>query len=321
MSNSSSKPNTLSVLHLVTTQRPFFDQQLQILRNKNINCDVISVPGKHRVSEETIKTRSYYDYLRFYPSVLKKCFGSYDLIHANHGLTAPFALSQPRLPVVVSLWGNEATGRFGWFIERCSRLSDETIVMSRQMEQTLGHDAHIIPHGVDLSLFKPIPQSEAITHVGWDAETKHVLFPYAPSRNEKNYPLAKQVVERAQDKVSTPIQLQTVHGIDHEQMPFYYNSADALLLTSTREGFPNSVKEGLACNLPVVSTDVGGVPERLEDISHSYVGNTEAELTEYLIRALESGKRSDGREHVRDLSLGQMAEDTISVYEKALTEN
>lgn len=44
-----------------------------------------------------------------------------------------------------------------------------------------------------------------------------------------------------------------------------YSAADALLLTSTREGWPNVVLESLACGTPVVATDVGAVSEMLSD--------------------------------------------------------
>jgi len=42
------------------------------------------------------------DYLRFVPMVWRASFGAYDLVHANYGLTAPAAVLQPNLPVVLS---------------------------------------------------------------------------------------------------------------------------------------------------------------------------------------------------------------------------
>ena len=49
--------------------------------------------------------------------------------------------------------------------------------------------------------------------------------------------------------------------IAHEDMPEYYNGIDIYVCTSRTEGTPNTVLEAMACGVPVISTDVGIVPE------------------------------------------------------------
>jgi glycosyltransferase involved in cell wall biosynthesis len=44
-------------------------------------------------------------------------------------------------------------------------------------------------------------------------------------------------------------------------LPPWYRAADALVLASAREGWPNVVLEALACGTPVIATDVWGTPE------------------------------------------------------------
>jgi teichuronic acid biosynthesis glycosyltransferase TuaC len=53
--------------------------------------------------------------------------------------------------------------------------------------------------------------------------------------------------------------------IRHDQIAGHMKRADVLCLSSLREGYPNVLLEALACGLPIVATNVGGVPEIVTD--------------------------------------------------------
>lgn len=310
----------MHVLNLVTNPAAqFFEQQVAALDRRGISGDTIGVPGERTSTDDESSSRSVVDYLRFYPHVLRGSRQGYDLVHANYGLTAPAALAQPIRPVVLTLWGSDLFGNLGWLSKRCARHVDAVIVMTDEMAEELGPiDAHVIPHGVDLELFRPTPQREAREAVGWRQDATHVLFPYSKQRPVKAYPRAERVVQSVREQLSEDVVLHTVYDVEHARMPAYMNAADALLLTSSHEGSPNSVKEAMACNLPVVATDVGDVAERLADVNWSFVGHTNGELVDGLRTVLEGRERSDGRDHVDDLGLERMAERIQSVYESVL---
>lgn len=311
----------LSVLSLVTNDgAKFYRQQVSVLETKGVEVTTLSVPGRDTKDQQWAASRSVADYLRFYPTVLRHSFRNYDLIHANYGLTAPAALAQPNLPVVLSLWGSDLFGTYGRYTRWCARWADAVIVMSDAMAREVGRDCYVIPHGVDLEMFRPVAQAEARESLGWPRDAKHVLFPYPPSRDVKDHPRAERVVAAVRERYDGPVEFQVLSGVPHNRMAEYMSAADVLLLTSRHEGSPNSVKEALACNLPVVSTDVGDVRERIGPVENCFVGRSDAELVEGVVRVLERGERSDGRRVARELGLDRMGEQVIDVYRRVLGE-
>ena len=100
------------------------------------------------------------------------------------------------------------------------------------------------------------------------------------------------------------------------------NACDALLFVSMYEGSPNVVKEALACNLPIVSVEVGDVAERLRGVAGCTAcpDSDPDRLTEALEAALRRNTRIEGRAAVRELDENLLAQRMIQIYRLALKE-
>ena len=309
----------MRVLNLVTNNDSrFYEQQVSQLAARGVEQTTLEVPGRRTYANGETSERSLASYARLYPRVLGASFGDYDLVHANYGLTAPHAVLQPNLPVVVSLWGSDLMGEYGWLSKLCARFADETIVMSPEMAEVLGDHARVIPHGVDLEQFHPKPRETAREQLGWRTDARHVLFPYPPERGVKDHPRAERVATAADERLDVAVVFHSVTGVPHEQMPTYMNAADSLLVTSRREGSPNAVKEALACNLPIVSTDVGDVADRLDGVTRLRVCSCDDWLHTALVNVLRAGERSNGREVAREVSVDRMSQQLLDVYREVV---
>jgi teichuronic acid biosynthesis glycosyltransferase TuaC len=99
-------------------------------------------------------------------------------------------------------------------------------------------------------------------------------------------------------------------------MIFYYNAADVLLLTSYHEGSPNVVKEAMACNCPIVSSDVGDVKEIISNKKGSYITSFDArQIADCLKEVLLSSQKTNGRELIeKDLKSCIVARKINSLY-------
>jgi len=308
----------MRVLNLVpSAESTAFRGQVRALRERGVDCVTVAVPGSHVPGE---RSRSPLDYLVHLARTLRAAGGDVDVVHANQGVVAPAALLVPRVPTVVSLWGTDLYGRLGAVSRACARAATAVVVMSDAMADDLDADCRVVPHGVDTERFRPRDRRAARDALGWRDDRAHVVYPYSPERPVKDFPRARRVVDAAAPGLAAEPVLHAVTGVPHAAMPTYLNAADALLVTSEHEGSPNAVKEALACNLPVVSTPVGDVPERLDGVRPSAVAATDAGLADALVDVLARGERSNGRECVAGLDRDWTARELEGVYRSAVAD-
>lgn len=268
-----------------------------------------------------IKGRGLKGYLRNIPTMkdyIKE--NNFDIIHAHYSLSAYVASLAGAKPLIVSLMGSDIQKKLpGKLILKSFYLMSwqSLIVKSNRMKKKLGlKKCHIIPNGVNFELLRPIKKSTALAHVDFNPRKRHVVFISDPLRYEKNYKLAKQAVDLLKRE---DVELNVVSGVSYEKIPYYLNAADVLILTSLWEGSPNVIKEAMACNLPIVSTDVGDVGELTGKTEGCYMASFEPEdVAEKLKMALSFGKRTDGREHIRHLDSHEIAGKIKKLYEEVL---
>ena len=98
------------------------------------------------------------------------------------------------------------------------------------------------------------------------------------------------------------------------------NACDVVVLTSMHEASPCAIKEALACNLPIVSVDVGDVAQRIDGVRSCYLcKRTPEDVAAKLREALGAERRTNGRENVEDLSLQSVARKLIALYKEVLS--
>lgn len=228
-----------------------------------------------------------------------------DLVHAHYSLSGIVASLARVGPLVVSLMGSDANmGPLQNTITRYFVKSrwQRTIVKSADMKVRLRiNKAEVVPNGVDTELFTPLDIQSSAKRVGFDSSCFNILFVSDPARPEKNFRLAQKAISFIGNE---KIILHPVHEVVNSEMPFYYCGSNLLLLTSIWEGSPNSVKEAMSCNLPVVATRVGDVEQLLDGVEGCHIISFNAhEVAEDIKTVLQSGERANGRDKIFSLGL------------------
>lgn len=249
---------------------------------------------------------------------------AYDLIHAHYGLCAwvAYLAIRKRIPLVVSYMGSDisAPGPLSRFNRMLHHRVDHVIVKSGNLRSLLHkkQGVSVIANGVNLDLFMPMDKDTCRIKLGLDLDRKLVLFLGDPHDRNKNRPLLEKAIRIIDD---SDIILLQPYGLEHTQVPLYLGAADVLVLSSISEGSPNVIKEAMACNCPIVATDVGDVRLVLGDTPGCFIsGFSPEDMAQKLKLAMAFGGKTGGRERILQLGLdGVSSGDKImSVYREVL---
>ena len=139
-----------------------------------------------------------------------------------------------------------------------------------------------------------------------------------PARSEKRYSLAQEAVALLHDD---NVVLFPVFDRPHDDIVRYMCAADALLLTSVSEGSPNVIKEAMACNCPIMATDIADIRHLLGKIEGHYICTFDPNNVAMTLHdALGFKGRTKGRERIVELGLDnhKVAEQLMDIYAQAM---
>jgi len=237
----------------------------------------------------------------------------YDVVHAHFGLTAWPALAVRGAKRAVTLHGTDVRHSRSWQITRTAlgrmdlvaAASEELAALIR--ERRSGTDVAVLPAGVDLDRFRPLDRAECRARLGLDSHARLAVFPADPARPEKRADRAREVAARAE------AQLLTLGRVQPDDVPYWVNAADAVLVPSEREGFGLAVLEALACDVPVLATPVGVHPDALEGIAGTLCAAFDADAWSTALAAAPA--RVEGRDRAAQWGSDAMAGRVLMAWE------
>lgn len=212
-----------------------------------------------------------------------------DVVHL-HSLPVPSAVPFLRLlpRLVVSSWGSDVVQRD----PRKARLYPYLLRHAQQLTATSHYLAtvtasylraplpiHVIPFGIDPQRFTPAQEPAGGQRIGTLRHLERnygidVLIDAVPLLLESKSQIRIEIggagslrsaFERRTRELGVGEQV-TLHGrIDHAEVPAFLRSLAIFAMPSRAEAFGVAALEAQACGLPVVASNVGGLPEVVRD--------------------------------------------------------
>lgn len=286
---------------------------------------------------------------------------TFDLMHC-HRLDYAYAgvlLKQERgFPLVVTCHGSDVyefprQNRFNYQIaQRILRAVDFIIAVGSSDEReliSLGYPRsriRLIPNGFDNRIFKPVDQESAKAEVGLQ-DKENVILSVGSLLPIKGHihliraighllkqrsdfhlvlvgsgPLKSRLMQEVK-KLRLGKYVSFIGSQPLTSIPSWMSASEFLVLPSNNEGFPTVIPEAFSCGKPVVSTNVGSVPDAVsdEDVGILVPPANPKQLSIALNQALDTDWDSDIIiRKSRKYTLQRISKSIISLYSQVLSE-
>lgn len=317
----------MKVLHITpnypTPEFPIFGifvkEQVESLQKIGIDCDVFYCDGQNK---------GFKKYITYVPFLWKKAmFGGYDIIHCHHALSAIilWMTGAPLFIKVVLSYQNDPSHEWGDMLFKFFNVFFKAFIIKNTSDVYQKYPkVHYLPNGCNQDFFKPMNMSECRAKLGWKTDKQYIIYMDSNKgiRIQKRKDRFDEVITILNSKYGYNAEAVVMCNVKRELIPTYMNAANLHMISSDFEGSPNSVKECMCCNTPVVSTPVGNVPEMIGDIEGAYVTVrfSADELAAACDKVLKSNVPFDGRDQflAKGYGMATVAEKLKRIYENIL---
>jgi len=316
--------------------------------------------GAHRRTDDTLA--GWFDFIIEYHNQ-----NPFELLHGyfitKAGFVAVFAGKYLGIPSVVSARGNDLdravfdprkAAHILYALNNASAITANSRQLVRKAGSLApGREVRWIPNGVDVEIFQPQPRSEALVQklglgnnpvIGFVGEARAkkgianllLAFRELVSRRPVSLILVGGVrsgedkdLIKVFKKQNPDLSFIVVPYLDQHELPAYYNLLDILVMPSIRDGLPNVLLEGMACECAVIGTPVGGIIDVIrDDVNGRWVeigmpvalANAMGVLLDDPEACSRLGEAARGTV-MRDFSLDQEINSTLSLYRELLAQD
>ena len=175
----------------------------------------------------------------------------------------------------------------------CSKWLKGRAIPSKLLE---GHTIIDIPNPINTNLFKPRNKQDARIKCNLPTDKKLILFGSAKITDKRKgidyfiesckwlaekYPNLKEkigiVVYGKNSEQLVPLLPFNVYSLSYisneKELVNIYNAVDIYVTPSLEENLPNTIMEAMACGVPCVGFNVGGIPEMIDHLHNGYVAD------------------------------------------------
>jgi glycosyltransferase involved in cell wall biosynthesis len=277
--------------------------------------------------------------LQKYPSILRYTFAqlillvkvatsNYKNIHIHYAISGLFLLFyKPKANVIITFHGSDIlVGDGSWkkkmqtFLSKMlAKRADKIIVVSKEMIDSFSvskDKISVIPCGINVDFFSENSKSVNASEDSF----RYIIFPSNPERKEKNFSMFQDIINGVRKELpDLDIRVVYFKNKSREQIKEHLYTSDCLILISISEGSPQVIKEAMACQLPIVSVNVGDVKFVLDKVDEAYVFD-HRNISDYIVAVvsilIRRPKSSNALNKLKEIQLDNysIAKKVVELY-------